>query len=94
MRPTLCLCGLLLMLLSGCDDATVAKKPQPPEPAPEQSYQRFVPIQPPQQTVDAFLALRYQYLALDTKTGKLCRTADVKFDDDVMFATYPLCATL
>lgn len=95
MRPTLCLCGLLLMLFSsGCDDATVANKPQPPAPAPEEPYQRFVPIPPPQQAVDALMALRYQYLALDTKTGKLCRTAEVKYNDDVMFNTYPLCAAL
>lgn len=89
MRIPLLATVLVLALLVGCED-----KPINPVPTNKQTpkYQRFLPI-----PAAAFASMPsppwHAYMALDTKTGQLCRTASVKFDNKVWDGT-PECIDL
>ena len=56
-----------------------------PQPAPVSYQQRFVQIQQPKDMIGVPLGI----LALDTKSGTICRTYDAKF-----WPTVSLCPTL
>ena len=73
------LCIAMSFLMTGC----TANSPQP-EVKTENGYQRFVPVD---------TATFGGGLALDTKTGQLCRTWDLHLNFEVIGST-PLCKTL
>jgi len=86
----------LLLSLAGCADQTPTKAaeaaPLQNKENPSSRVQRFVPIQYSQAVGMPWPG----FFALDTQTGKLCRTTDVTWSgqQNSIFNNLPLCSDL
>lgn len=78
--------AIFILLLSGCSTAPSPAK-QPDKSAHEVNFQRFVPISPSSTAGVPWNG----FLALDTETGELCKTVNVKLTPP--FDDLPLCWT-
>jgi hypothetical protein len=77
---------LSLQQPSGCDRAQAPRQ----APAKPVQYQRFVPIQPSNVMHVPWTG----FFALDTKTGRLCRTTETASFDGNLWNQLPLCPDL
>jgi hypothetical protein len=85
-----CLLGVAFALI-GCDQTP----PQAQAPPPQQktSYQRFLPIAPPTQSMQG--VPWHGFFALDTKTGSLCMTMPRVFSGSAEWVNdIPSCADI
>jgi hypothetical protein len=79
----------ILQQASGCDSNRSQSQPCPAQPPSTVSYQRFLPVTYNQVPGAPFPP----FLALDTQTGKLCRTRDAD-ETPPYVAALPVCADL
>lgn len=73
------LAGLILAVITsvGCE-----QKEQPRVAQPKQHYQRFIPVPREPSNVNILLLPWSGFFALDSKTGRLCRTYHMQTNDD------------
>ena len=91
----LCMCGLLLVACVGCDYPNKTT----PNPSPAEStvsnYQRFVPVGPEPQPANVYVVrAEHWFIALDTKTGQIGKTAVVSFPKQEPLDEIPQCTAL
>jgi hypothetical protein len=95
MKLKLCMCGLLLVACVGCDHPNKTT----PNPCSAESiasnYQRFVPVGPEPQPANVYVVRpEHWFIALDTKTGQICKTAQVSFPKQEVLDQIPQCTAL
>jgi hypothetical protein len=95
MKLKLWICGLLLVACVGCDDPNrTAQIPRPAESIAT-NYQRFVPVGPEPQPGNVYVVRpEHWFIALDTKSGQICKTALVSFPKQEVLDQIPQCTAL
>lgn len=89
-------CCAVLIIVAGCD-VQRPEKSQGPGPPAGQYFQRFVPV-PETGTIGLLYGVPRPFVALDTVTGKLCRTWNFSWpspsDVQRVIQELPVCADL
>jgi hypothetical protein len=94
--PKLCMCSLALVAFVGCDQAASPNKTRSAESvAATTNYQRFVPVGSEAQPTNVYVVrAEHWFIALDTKTGQICKTTQVSFPKQEVLDSIPQCLAL